>query len=148
MSIVSNTVGSIINTVKQAAEPKSEYDSDDKTFSNLLDKQMQASPEKNWFDQFYPSPQISGIDGIDIQDLITSAHQQKSKVTDTNKTEEIGSAEMVAFLSRPFDSYSVSGGNTGLMNFAKKHAANFYNKCASNVVTDLAEFVEDTLSRS
>ena len=148
MSIVSNTIGSILNTVKQAAETKSDYDLDDKTFSNLLDKQMQASPEKNWFDQFHPSPQISGIDGIDIQDLITSSHQQKQTISDKNKTEEIGSAEMVAFLSKPFDSFSVSGNNTGLMNFAKKHAANFYNKCASNVVTDLTEFVEDTLSLS
>lgn len=35
-----------------------------------------------------------------------------------------------------------------LFKFAKKHAANFYNKCAGNVVVSLDEFVSDTLKLS
>ena len=61
---------------------------------------------------------------------------------------EIGTSEMVAFLTKPFDSPSALEHNLGLLDFAKKQASNFYNKCASNVITNLSEFVEDSLKLS
>ena len=40
-----------------------------------------------------------------------------------------------------------NGGGYNLLDFAKKHAADYYNKHSGSVVMDLAEFVSDALKK-
>ena len=126
---------------------------DDSTFSDLLEKQMNTeSSDNNWLSLMCTQP-VQGIqnNGFDIQDLINSSNKIQNDVQnfDINKDEDITTSEMLTFLSSPFDTHNHKNHlNHDFLDFAKKQAANFYNKCASNVITDLTEFVEDTLKLS
>ena len=153
MSLVSNIVNAIPAKVNAQGEVQVNIDLNDKTFSNLLEKQLnvQHQPDSNLMQTFGINTTFGNSSGINIQDLVSSsinkAEDALSKVEAIGE-DILGSSEMVAFLTKPFDSKGSLEHNLGLMNFAKKHAAGFYNKCASNVVTNLAEFVEDTLNLS
>ena len=147
MSIVSNNIGAIQQNIGNKAGQNSNVDLSDKTFSDLLDKQMDM---KNFsIPPIFGAPSGFTEGGTNIIDLISSVHQkggveQVAKIDDS----DIGTSEMVAFLTKPFDSHAALERNNMLMDFAKKQASNFYNKCASNVITNLSEFVEDSLKLS
>ena len=147
MSIVSNHIGAIPSNFGNKVGENSNTDLSDKTFSDLLDKQMNAQDSN--ISSVFGMPAGFTETGTNIIDMISSV-SHKGNVEQINKIDDsdIGTSEMVAFLTKPFDSHSALEHNNLLMDFAKRQASNFYNKCASNVVTNLSEFVEDSLKLS
>ena len=150
MSLVSNNIGAIASKIGKPDASQQNMDLEDKTFSDLLDKQMniQDAPNETTLSSL-EAPAAISTNGTNLIDLLSSIKQtQNYDFPDFSEQDDLGSAEMVAFLTKPFDSRSSLENNHGLMDFAKKQASNFYNKCASNVVVDLKEFIEDTLKHS
>lgn len=147
MSLVSNFIGAIPANFNSQGESQQNYDLGDNTFSNLLEKQIrtQNDIQNNLFSSIGVQTGIG--DGINIQDLISTVNNSQDIASQYTEIKDrmLGSTEMIAYLTKPFDTNTSAENNHGLINFAKKQAANFYNKCASNVITDLTEFVEDTL---
>lgn len=151
MSIVSNVISAVPGNFSIATDTKNTVDLSDNSFSDLLEQQMQI--QEGIFDKVtVPSwmayNNYTDIEGFNIQDLVSSIQNAKkiSNSANDKTTDFLGSSEMVAFLTSPFNTHSASkSSNNDLANFAQRQAANFYNKCASNVVTGLTEFVEDAL---
>ena len=149
MSIVSNYIGAIPSNFANKGQAVSGVDLEDKTFSDLLDKQIDLQEPQNGFTSPLGIPAGFVENGTNIVDMISAVNQPKgiSPILGIDEN-EIGTSEMVAFLTKPFDSPSALEKNLSLMDFAKRQASNFYNKCASNVITNLSEFVEDSLKLS
>ena len=149
MSLVSNNIGAIASKIGQSDPSQQSLDLGDKTFSVLLDKQMNIQDMPEDMLSTFGAIASVGADSTNLIDLISSINQTKKyEPTGIDDQDDLGSSEMVAFLTKPFDSQSSMEHNRSLMDFAKKQASNFYNKCASNVVVDLKEFIEDTLKHS
>lgn len=162
MSLESNIVGSIssekISGKQVTVSP--DFDLNDKTFSDILDKQID--------NKINPAEKVnSGVpNGFNIDELIsmqqaniTRATEQASAATSINpinfdelisKDEEhaVTNSEMLTFFSSLFDKDSGTNLHNGIGNFVRKQAANIYGKCAGSVVTDLGEFVSDALKLS
>ncbi|MBR6127673.1 hypothetical protein IKQ21_08325 [bacterium] len=149
MSIVSNYIGAIPSNFANQGQNISGTDLDDNTFSDMLNKQMNVQEPQNGFPPTLGIPAGFVENGTNIVDMVSAANQPKETSPILGIDEkEIGTSEMVAFLTKPFDSPSALEKNLSLMDFAKRQASNFYNKCASNVITNLSEFVEDSLKLS
>ena len=71
------------------------------------------------------------------------------KVNEANKLDlngdgNVTTSEAVTFFTSLLDNSNLGQKNdSGLFDFAKKQAFNFYNKYSRSVVTDVQEFVED-----
>ncbi len=156
MSLASN----FVNTISHAqlgAKPVSvapDSDLNDKTFSDILDKQIEGINKSQTIEQ-------SGLPkGFTIDELISMQQANKTTVTQestaavnpisfdeliSKEDSNISNSEMLGFFTSLFDKHAE---NNVIYNFARKQASNFYGKCAGNVVTDLAEFVTDALKLS
>ena len=164
MSLASNLVNTIsksqIGAKQITAAP--DFDLNDKTFSNILDKQMEGinDVQKNENSQKLGIP-----NGFTIDELISMQQIDNKTITAQNSTEavnpinfddliskneesEISNSEMLGFFTSLFDKHANFNNNNVIYNFARKQASNFYGRCAGNVVTDLAEFVTDALKIS
>ena len=152
MSVVSNFVGGISpeQFSEKALNQNKGFNTDDTAFSDLLERQMNSekTSENNWLNMFGYNP-VQGDAGINIEVLSSMMSPVKAISSDYEMNEDVTTSEMLTFLTSPFDlKNSLNFNNHGFMNFAQKQAAGFYNKCASNVITNLSEFVEDTLKIS
>lgn len=168
MDLVSNFVGSISPSVfgKDAQGINTNIDLDDKTFSDMLEKQMNKNIEierniPNFKNNFGLS---SGIDiGVfdgsvpQFDNVVSNTKNKFEAIKPIEKSEntvfndfsgahDLSTSEVVLFFNSLFDSKPsmTDSSNSGLFNFERKIAAGSYEKYAKNVVTDLNEFVSDT----
>ena len=167
MSLVSNFIGGIgvnpnggINGIAQ------QFDLSDTTFSDLLEKQIDTKENEK------TNPIISGhfgipagmqIDGMDGAEFSEKAfdqaeaigaktdtyneEKQNNNIFDTNNDGEVTSSEMLTFFTSLLDN-GAEGEQTRseLFDFARKQAANFYNKYSKSVVNNISELAADVKS--
>ena len=166
MDLVSNFVGSIspnklgINT--QGITP--EFDLDDKTFSDILEKQMQKLTEQDKTNYINNLGIQSGIDIGDFDhsvshfsgnqedrlEAINAVNQSENKFFHDMNPQEMSTSEVLTFFRSLFDSKPTmtDTSNSALFDFERRTAASQYSKYAKNIVTDLGEFVSDALKIS
>ena len=148
--MASNYIG-LVSSAQLGGEkinPSKYFDIDDKTFSDILNKQLQFKDanDTSWLSIMGYNPVQNGA--MNIQDMILSSRKTNDLFQNNviNPDEKITTSEMITFLSSPFDTHNkMNQSNSNFMDFARKQATNSYTKCASNVVTGLTEFVQDTL---
>lgn len=171
MSIVSNFVGSLSpemfsDSVKGITK---NIDMDDTTFSDLLEKQINSNLQKNQqnfinnlglpsitniidadeiFSQhnLYANKELGG--NSDMLDSIKPINESENPSLGSSPEEkDMSTSEVVTFFSSLFDSKPTltDTSNCGLFNFERKVAAGEYDKYARNIITDLNEFVSDTI---
>ena len=162
MNLVSNFVGSISPNMfgENAQGLKPSMDIDDKTFADMLEKQMQKEIQQtkpNFIDM------LGLPTGLDINNFNTEnniINMERNAVSKSNETFEASmnnnsskdssTSEVVTFFSSLFDSKPTLTDTirTGLFDFERKVAANSYGKYAKNIVTNLGEFVSDAIKLS
>ena len=146
MNLASNFIGNISSSQFGGnIGLKPDMDLDDKTFSNILDDKMNVN-------QANPIENIGAPQGFNILDLETNNTNIGSvnKISETvNDLKDMTTSELITFITSPLEKVLASHNtHNQLYNFARKHAANFYEKHAGNVVTNLGEFVSDALKLS
>lgn len=163
MNLVSNYIGGIgLNPgVNNGVTPQ--IDLNDTTFAELLEKQL----NNNINNQAQTNSIINGLGmppGIQIENFdgagFTNTAQDQAEAVgekinsteadnaanpfDADKNGDVTTSEVVTFFSSLLDNGAEGqDARSELFDFAKKQAAGFYNKYSKNVVTDLAEFVDD-----
>ena len=166
MDLVSNFAGSISPSMfgenKQGISPN--IDIEDNTFENLLEKQMNKEAENNInLDNNSAFPT-----GINIADLMSISSPQPildsenrldaiQKIGNTDNTDffegkdtkDMSTSEILTFFNSLFDNKPsmTDSSNSNLFNFEYKVAAGNYDKYAKNIITDIQEFVTDTMKR-
>ena len=157
MSLVSNFIGGISSVGVGGLNPSQNLDLNDTTFSDLLEKQMEVKPKEESNNIFASLGMPAGmqIENIDfsekVQDQMESLGEKVTpkKVNEVNKLDlngdgNVTTSEAVTFFTSLLDNSNLGQQNdSGLFDFAKKQAFNFYNKYSRSVVTDVQEFVED-----
>ena len=160
MDLISNFAGEISSTLFEGKnkELAPNIDMDDTTFSDLLEKQLNNIKEHS----FDISNQISVPSGLNIGEFegtnpVFNAEDLKntkimkstenSNLENFNKKGEFTTSEILTFFPSLFNNKPTmtDTSNSGLFNFERKIAANSYDKYAKNIVTDLSEFVTDTM---
>ena len=155
MSLVSNFVGGIgLNPNGGIGNTTPSFDLEDSTFSDLLEKQMNVKPkeETNTLSGTLGIPAGLQIDGIDfsekVQDQMEALGEdintEETNMFDLNKDGDVTTSEAVTFFTSRLDN-GTEGQNarSELFDFARKQAANFYNKYSRDVITSVNEFVDD-----
>lgn len=155
MSLVSNFVGGIgLNPNGGIGNTTPSFDLEDSTFSDLLEKQMNVKPkeETNTLSGTLGIPAGLQIDGIDfsekVQDQMEALGEdintEETNMFDLNKDGDVTTSEAVTFFTSLLDN-GTEGQNarSELFDFARKQAANFYNKYSRDVITSVNEFVDD-----
>lgn len=165
MNIVSNFIGSVSpemfsDGVKSLTQ---NIDLGDTTFSDLLEKQINnlQKNEKDFMYGFGLPTDIAvgnaenvntnlGVDlGVnDMSEAIRPINEQESSVfRDLSNPKNMSTSEVVTFFNSLFDSKPTIAdtSDSGLFNFERKMAAGRYNQYARNIVTDINEFVTDTM---
>ena len=135
MSLVSNFIGNISSIGANGIQPAQNFDLSDTTFEKLLEKQFQTVVDE-------PQP-ISGLGmppGFEIE-TVDMPIEQIDTQNSTNIIEDRTTSETVTFFSSLLD--NKENPQSEIFDFAKKQAANLYNKYSRSVVTDVSEFVED-----
>lgn len=121
MSLVSNFIGGI-SGVNLGGNVASGFSLNDTTFSDILEKQMEVKTgETNSVFGALGMPAGFEIEGLDFSEK---------------------AADQIEALGVKINTEDA---NNQLFDFARKQAANFYNKYSGNVVTDLQGFVSDVL---
>lgn len=166
MNIVSNFVGSLspemfgnsINGMTQSV------DLGDTTFADLLEKQINNAVQKDKTDFTngfgIPSvPNVVDTDGTFSQLNVNTKQGENNdmfeSVKPVNESEgsvfkdvkDMSTSEVVTFFDSLFDSKPklTDTSLSELFEFEQKIAAGKYDKYAKNVITDLSEFVTDTI---
>ncbi len=120
------------------------------SFEDILQKQFSIRNESA-----LQSPSgLYGIPtGLDIQALGQEYNDVQKNIESTNSISSNLNAQQdsaqkanVGVTIPSLDTETNHDFSSQLFKFAKKHAANFYGKCAGNVVMNLDEFVNDTLN--
>ena len=169
MDLVSNFVGSISPNMFSGNTQSitQNYDLEDTTFSDMLEKQINKE-----FEQIKPNfvESLGLPTGFNIADFDGTIPQFKYGMNNTENNENkldtvkpefensmsnsdkdnISTSELLTFFNSLFDSKPTltDTSNSELFQFERKTAANLYSKYAKNVVLDLGEFVADTLKHS
>jgi len=165
MNIVSNFIGSISpnmfgDGVKNAMQG---INLDDTTFSDLLKKQLNnlQGNEHNFMHGLSFPAGINNIvnfdeTGLNVKtgdngDMLKSIKPinttENTDFTDANNKKDLSTSEVVTFFTSLFDSKPTltDTSSSELFDFERKVAAGKYDKYARNIVTDLGEFVSDTM---
>ena len=164
MSLVSNFIGGIsgLNGITNGQNVTSVgLDINDTTFAELLKKQLSAAEETQ------PSSGLAGtfgipagmqIDGMDGTEFSEKAFDQaealdaksdndennQNNIMDLNNDGDVTSSEMLTFFSSLLDNNTAGQeARSELFDFARKQAANFYNKYSKDVVSNLEDLVSD-----
>lgn len=152
MSLVENLVNQIAKNGLNGITQPNNFDLQDDTFAKLLEKQMnqtQATSADPLGIMGAPAGLIiEPFDGIELQDsnvnnLEFSTETQLSKEEYINQPIEFKELNLGDYFSNLLKSRTPE--NTNFFNFAKKHAADFYNQQAKDLVMDTNEFVIDVL---
>ena len=164
MSLVSNFVGNISSIgLNNGVSSTPSFDLNDTTFSELLEKQLNKSSQvqnssTNLIDGLGMPPgiQIENLDGTDFTETAQDQVEAVGEKIDTTETDnttnpfdmnndgDVTTSEVVTFFSSLLDNNSQGqNARSELFDFAKKQAADFYNKYSKNVVSNLTELVDD-----
>lgn len=164
MSLVSNFVGNISSIgLNNGVSSTPSFDLNDTTFSELLEKQLNKSSQvqnssTNLIDGLGMPPgiQIENLDGTDFSETAQDQVEAVGEKIDTTETDnttnpfdmnndgDVTTSEVVTFFSSLLDNNSQGqNARSELFDFAKKQAADFYNKYSKNVVSNLTELVDD-----
>lgn len=144
MNLASNFIGNISSSQFGGnLGLKPDVDLDDKTFDNILENKMNVNPAN-------PVENIGAPSGFNILDFSGTNNADKINISETvNNVNDMTTSELLTFITSPIDKIIASHNtHNQLYNFARKHAANFYEKHAGNVVMNLGEFVSDALKLS
>ena len=166
MSLVSNFIGGIsgINNLGASGITQN-FDLSDTTFAELLEKQLNNQEESKRVNSLLGAlgipagMQIDGMDGAEFTETAfdqaealgaktdaekSEEENQNNNIIDLNNDGEITSSEVRTFFSSLLDNGATGQeARSELFDFAKRQAANFYDKYSKNVVTNLTEFVDD-----
>lgn len=164
MNLVSNYIGAILpNQIEGAVQGITQgINAVENGFEELLAKQMEKIPEQI---NINISGNIGMPSGLNIGDFDTANPiLQNEGMNPVNKVNEIDNSgmpdfknikdmttsEVVTFVTSLFDNKPTltQTTDTGLFSFERKLAANTYGKYAKGLVTDLQDFVADTLKLS
>lgn len=153
MNLVSNFIGGISSS-PIGASTASNIDLEDKTFSDLLEKQLNekvGTPKNTISDSLGVPPglEIQNLDGSYFSNFDLNQDNTDCVKTDTINdgcVNDITTSETVTFFNSLLDSKDNKNLHNEVFEFAKKQAANLYTKGASSVITDLNEFVGDILN--
>ena len=165
MDLVSNFVGIVSPNMfgENNVSVSSNFDMEDKTFSDLLEQQMQKKLEQNT--NFTDT--IGLPSGFNIADFMNNAQPlnfnsenqfdavkpineyEKTDFFDFNKRKDFSTSEVLTFFNSLFESKPsmTDTHSSGLFNYERKVAAGSYGKYAKNIVMNLGEFVADTLRK-
>ena len=162
MDLVSNLASTMLSKAMEgnSQEAASQVDLNDKTFENMLDKQLNnqlAQNGQNYIDNLG----IPSISGIDIGDFDGHSSNNLSAVKSVdnydanqhakfNSGKDFSMEEVLTLFNPIFETKPTMTDttNNGLFDFERKSAANLYNRYAKNIVMDLGEFVTDALKIS
>ena len=167
MNIVSNFVGSISPEIfSQGKGLTQNINLSDTTFADLLEKQLnneQQINNQNLLNNLIMSPDIGTSDTNSIfpqfnmnnsgenQDMLESikpvSESDGANFQNMKDEKDMSTSEIVTFFSSLFDAKpSITDTTTSdLFEFEKKIAAGKYHQYAKNIITDLNEFVSDTM---
>ena len=130
-----------------------DFDLADQSFAKLLDEQISRYGEQNnWLSLFGIQATKPILDsneaGFNIHELVSSANpiNNYAQKVDINPIQDVSASEMMTFMSSPFDSHNIENHNNNFFDFIRKNAADTYNKCASNVITNLSEFIKGAVN--
>ena len=140
MSLVSNFIGGISSSGLNGLGVNPNYDLNDTTFSDLLEKQMEVKPKEETNNIFASLGMPAGmqIENIDFSEKV------QDQMEATGQDGDVTTSEAVTFFTSLLSNSAEGSENRSeLFDFAKKQASNFYNKYSRNVVTDIQEFVDD-----
>lgn len=158
MSLVSNFIGGISSANFGSTFGVTEnFDLNDSTFSDILNKQMEINPqqENEGIQGLLGIPAGFQIDGIDFAekalDQIEASGEkfgiEKEEINnlfDANKDNNVTTSEVATFFTSLLEnSFSSEQNRSQLFDFAQKQATNMYHKFGRTMVTNLEEFVSD-----
>lgn len=152
MSLVSNFVGGIsASQFGGSGKVSPDFDLNDTTFSDLLEKQLNTKPESDssGIAGMLGMPSGFPIENADFAEPVESI-ESAAQVDNQGIEQEDGTttSEMLTFYSSMLDNnLENQNSHTRIFDFARKQAANFYQKYSGNIVTDLQEFVSDALHK-
>ena len=164
MSLISNAISGIGNNLG-GIKATPDFNLDDSTFADLLEKQLQnkIDSQENSTITGLGMPagfQIENLDGTEfsetaqdqmeaIGEKINIEENNISNPFDMDNNGDVTGHEAISFFSSLLNN-DTKGDNarSELFDFAKKQAANFYNTYSKSFVTDLKDFVEDIKSIS
>lgn len=145
MNLASNFIGNISSSQFGGnIGLKPDMDLNDKTFDNILNNQMNVNNTNPIENTGIPA-------GLNILDISGSSDINAiSNVSESvNDVKDMTTSEAATFFRSLFDDAMANhNAHNQLYNFARKHAANFYEKHAGSVVMNLGEFVSDALKLS
>ena len=156
MDLVSNYVGEI--SASQFGGKKdgvtSAVDLNDKTFEEILEKQLNDTDYNN-LNQVGNNDFTINIGDFDGHIPEFNISNSTNPINNTNESffnnfsnsNEFTTSDVLTFFPSLFDTKPTMTQDTenGLYNFERKFAANSYGKYAKNIVTNLGEFVSDAL---
>ena len=162
MSLISNAISGIGNNLG-GIKTTPDFNLDDSTFADLLEKQLLNkidSQENNTITGLgMPAGfQIENLDGTEfsetaqdqmeaIGEKINIEENNISNPFDMDHNGDVTGHEAISFFSSLLNS-DTKGNNarSELFDFAKKQAANFYNKYSKTVVYNISELAADVKS--
>ena len=162
MSLISNAINGIGNNLG-GIKATPDFNLDDSTFADLLEKQLLNkidSQENNTITGLgMPAGfQIENLDGTEfsetaqdqmeaIGEKINIEENNISNPFDMDHNGDVTGHEAISFFSSLLNS-DTKGNNarSELFDFAKKQAANFYNKYSKTVVYNISELAADVKS--
>ena len=162
MSLISNAISGIGNNLG-GIKSTPDFNLDDSTFADLLEKQLlnKIDSQKNNTITGLGMPagfQIENLDGTEfsetaqdqmeaIGEKINIEENNISNPFDMDHNGDVTGHEAISFFSSLLNS-DTKGDNarSELFDFAKKQAANFYNKYSKTVVNNLEDFATDIKS--
>ncbi len=162
MSLISNAISGIGNNLG-GIKATPDFNLDDSTFADLLEKQLQnkIDSQENSTITGLGMPagfQIENLDGSEfsetaqdqmeaIGEKINIEENNISNPFDMDNNGDVTGHEAISFFSSLLNN-DTKGDNarSELFDFAKKQAAEFYNKYSKTVVNNLNEFATDIKS--
>ena len=158
MDLLSNYVGVQSLDILGTNEQSNNYlNADDSTFSDLLTKQMESQMNENSQNAIN---NLSIPNALNIADLVTMSNARPDiaavsdiEIIDFNnlKNPDLLSttSEVLTFFPSVFQTKPslTDTTDTGLFSFERKLAATTYNKFGKSFVSDINDFVADTLKK-
>lgn len=143
MSLVSNFIGGI--SFPQITNPGiNNIDLSDTTFSTLLEKQMEINSKDNSSNMINSLGIPAGLQIEDYNPSVEAQNNIEANISNDLKNDEYTTSETVTFFNSLLDNdIENQSSHSEVFDFARKQAANYYNKYARNVIVDVQEFAED-----